>query len=194
MAMLAMRLLTSLICLALFVSCSSKPPEPDVPNLIADLHNPDPAVSGKANLALIQAGEPAVPPLIDMLKSDDVRLRTLAATTLWGLGRKGRAAVPALAATLGDSETSVRTAAAMALENMGPHALEAVPALIRSLKDRDPMVRQWSARALGSIGRPAEKAIPALVEAAKSEGIRPTVEESIRKIRGLPAGQQAETP
>jgi HEAT repeat protein len=130
-----MRTLTSLICLALFVSCSGNPPEPDVPNLLADLQNPDPAVSGKANLALIQAG--------------------------------------------GDGP-----------REHGPQSMEAVPALIRSLKDRDPMVRQWSARALGSIGRPAEKAVPALVEAAKNEGIRPTVEESIRKIRGLPAGQE----
>ena len=175
--------------LGLPLACRSRPPGPDVPGLIADLQNPDPAVSGKANLALIRVGEPAVPPLVEMLKSDDVRIRTLAATTLWGLGEKGRAAVPALAATLGDPVDSVRVAAAMALDNMGPPAEDAVPALIRSLKDRDGKVRQWSAKALGSIGPAAEKAVPALVQAAKAEGIRPTAEEAIRKIRGLQEGQ-----
>lgn len=175
--------------LAVTVACRSTPPRPNVPNLIKDLQNPDPAVSGQANLDLIRLGEPSVPPLVEMLKSDEVRLRALAATALWGLGDKARAAAPALAESLGDPEASVRVAAAMALQNMGEHAKEAVPALIRSLKDRDAKVRQWSAKALGTIGPAAEKAVPALVQAAKTEGIRPAAEEAIRKIRGLPEGQ-----
>jgi len=175
--------------LGLPLACLKRSPEADVPGLIADLKNPDPGVSGKANLALIRLGEPAVPQLAEMLKSDDVRLRTLAVTALWGFGEKGRAAVPALAATLGDPVDSVRLGAAMALDNMGPPAKDAVPALIRCLKDRDARVRQWSAKALGSIGPAAEKAVPALVQAARSEGIRPAAEEAIRKIRGLRDGQ-----
>jgi HEAT repeat protein len=172
------------------LACRSRAPEADaVPGLIADLQNPDPEVSGQANLALIRLGEPAVPQLVEMLKSDDVRIRTLAVTAFWGLGEKGRAAVPALAATLGDPVDSVRAAAAMALDNMGPNAKDAVPALIRSLRDRDGKVRQWSAKALGSIGPAAEKAVPALAQAARSEAIRPAAEEAIRKIRRLREGQ-----
>lgn len=171
-------------------ACRTRQPEPDVvPGLIVDLQNPDPEVSGKANLALIRIGEPAVPPLVEMLKSDDVRIRTLAVTAFWGLGDRGRAAVPALAAALGDPVDSVRAAAAMALDNMGPLAKDAVPALIRSLKDRDGKVRQWSAKALGSIGPAAEKAVPALVQAARAEAIRPAAEEAIRKIRRLREGE-----
>jgi HEAT repeat protein len=124
-----------------------------------------------------------------MLRRDDLRLRSLAATTLWGLGARGRAAVPALVATLADPEPALRVAAAMALENMGPAANDAVPALIRSLKDRDPAVRQWSAKALGSIGPAAEEAVPALVDAARADGIRPSAEEAIRKIRGITTGR-----
>lgn len=172
------------------LACRSPVPEVNVvPGLIADLQNPDPDVSGKANLALIRVGEPAVPQLVEMLKSDDVRIRTLAVTAFWGLGEKGRAAVPALAAALGDPVDSVRASAAMALDNMGPHAKDAVPALIRSLRDSDPKVRQWSAKALGSIGPAAEKAVPALVRAARSEGQRPAAEEAIRKIRRVREGQ-----
>lgn len=172
------------------LACRSPVPERDVvPGLIADLQNADPDVSGKANLALIRVGEPAVPQLVEMLKSDDVRIRTLAVTAFWGLGAKGQAAVPALAAALGDPVDSVRASAAMALDNMGPPAKDAVPALIRSLRDSDPKVRQWSAKALGSIGPAAEKAVPALVRAARSEGQRPAAEEAIRKIRGVREGQ-----
>jgi len=170
---------------ALLGACRSKPPEPKVDNLISDLQSADPAVSGKASLELIRVGEPAVPSLVEMLESDDARLRTLATNTLWGMGSKGRAAVPALAGTLNDREPSLRVAAAMALENMGPDAAPAVPALIRALKDRDGKVRQWSAKALGKIGPAAEKAVPALAQAAKSEGIRVAAEEAIRQIRGV---------
>jgi HEAT repeat protein len=167
----------------------SSPPEVDVvPGLIADLQNPDREVSGKANLALIRVGEPAVPRLVEMLKSDDARIRILAVTAFWGLGEKGRAAVPALAVALGDPSDSVRVGAAMALDNMAPHAADAVPALIRSLKDRDGKVRQWSAKALGNIGPAADKAVPALFQATRADAIRPTAEEAIRKIRGLKEG------
>ena len=47
--------------LGLPLACLKRSPEADVPGLIADLKNPDPGVSGKANLALIRLGEPAVP-------------------------------------------------------------------------------------------------------------------------------------
>lgn len=169
--------------LTLLVCCRS--PEARVPGLIADLQSSDPEVSGKASLALLEIGEPAVPALVELLKSHDVRQRSIAAATLWGLGARGRAAVPALVATLNDSETELRVAAAMAFENMGPAAKDAVPALIRSLRDRDPTVRQWSAKALGSIGPAAEEAVPALVDAARGEGVRQSAEEAIRKIRGI---------
>ena len=168
----------------LLFACRSTPAGPNVPSLINDLQNPDPAVSGKANLELIRVGAAAVPSLVEMLQSEDVRKRTLAATALWGMGEKGRAAVPALANLLSDGEASLRVAAAMALENMGPEAAPAVPALIRALKDRDGKVRQWAAKALGRIGPAADRAVPALVQAAKSEGIRPAAEEAIRQIRG----------
>jgi HEAT repeat protein len=169
--------------LTLVLSCRG--PEAKIPQLIADLQSADPEVSGKASLALLEIGEPAVPPLVEMLESDDVRKRSIAATTLWGLGARGRAAVPALAATLRDPHDRLRVAAAMALENVGPAAEPAVPALVRALGDRDPAVRQWSAKALGNIGPAAEEAVPALVEAARAEGIRQSAEEAIRKIRAI---------
>jgi HEAT repeat protein len=175
-----------IVGLALLVGCRGKTPGPDIAALIADLQSPDPEVSGKANLTLIRVGEPAVPALVELLKSEDARLRARAATTLWGMGSKGKAGVPALALALTDSDLDVRLASAMALEGMGPDAKEAMLALVRALKDREGRVRQWAAKALGKIGPAAKDALPALVEASKYDPIRPAVEEAISQIRAQP--------
>ena len=174
--------------LGLPLACRSRPPEADVPGLIADLQNPDPAVSGKANLALIRLGEPAAPQLAEMLKSGDVRLRTLAVTALWGFGEKGRAAVPTLAATLGDPVDSVRVGAAMALENMGPHAKDAVPDLVRSLKDRDGRFDSGRRRPWGASDPRPRRRFPSSSRQRNPRGSgRPRKRPS--KIRGLREGQ-----
>jgi len=174
--------------LALLTACRGKEAGPDiaaeVAARIADLKSADQEVSGRANLTLIRIGEPAVPALVEMLSSDDARLRARAATTLWGMGSKGKAGVPALAAALADPDMEVRVASAMALEGMGPDAKEAMPALVHALKDREGRVRQWAAKALGKIGPAAKDAVPALVEASKYDPIRPATEEAIRQIRG----------
>ena len=172
--------------LAFLVACRGKTPGPDIAALIADLRSPDQEVSGKANLTLIRVGEPAVPALVELLKSEDARLRARAATTLWGMGSKGKAGVPALALALADPDLDVRLASAMALEGMGPDTKEAMPALVRALKDREGRVRQWAAKALGKIGPAAKDALPALVEASKYDPIRPAAEEAIGQIRAQP--------
>ena len=174
--------------LALLTACRGKETGPDIAAQIAaqiaDLKSADQEVSGQANLTLIRIGEPAVPALVELLRSDDARLRARAATTLWGMGSKGRAGVPALASALADPDIEVRLASAMALEGIGPDAREAMPALVRALKDREGRVRQWAAKALGKIGPAAKDALPALVEASKYDPIRPAVEEAISQIRG----------
>ncbi len=174
--------------LALLTGCRAKEEGPDLAAEIAarvvDLKSADPEVSGQANLALIRIGEPAAPAVVELLKSDDTRLRARAATTLWGMGPKAKAGVPALASTLADPDMEVRVASAMALEAIGPDAKEAMPALVRALKDREGRVRQWAAKALGKIGPAAKDAIPALLEAGKYDPIRPAVEEAISQIKG----------
>ena len=172
--------------LALLAACRRGADEagPDIAALVANLKSADQEVSGQANLTLIQIGEPAVPALVELLGSEDERLRARAASTLWGMGSKGKGAVPALALALADANFEVRVASAMALESMGPDTTEAMPALIRALKDREGRVRQWAAKALGKIGPPAKDALPALVEASKYDPIRPAVEEAISQIRG----------
>jgi HEAT repeat protein len=179
-----LRPLTAAVILATaLAACSSKPKEPDVPNLIADLKSADPETRGKANLAVMDAGEKAVPASIEMLQGPDPVHRATAARALYGMGGRGRQAVPALAVLLSDAETDNRVAAAMALENMGPDAAEAVPALIKALKDKEGLVRQRSVIALGNIGPAARSAVPALGEAARWDPVRQSAEAAIQKIQ-----------
>jgi len=179
------RALLPLVAALLAASCSTAEKPPDVAGLVAELQGGDPQKSGHANLELIRIGEPAVPPLVDMLRGSDPRLRSLAVSTLWGMGGKGRAAVPALAEALADTDPTLRTSVAMALENMGPQAGEAIPALVKALSDPNNRVRQASVKALGAIGPAATPAIPVLTRALK-KGSWPEAEEAILKIRGRP--------
>ncbi len=177
--------MTTAVILALTIgACRSKPKEPDVPALIADLKSADAETRGKANLALMDAGAKAVPALTEMVQGPDPAHRGTAARTLYGMGGRGKAAVPALAVLLSDAEVDNRVAAAMALENMGPDAEPAVPALIKALKDKEGLVRQRAVIALGNIGPPARAAIPALGEAARWDPVRQSAETAIQKIRG----------
>jgi HEAT repeat protein len=165
-------------------ACRGKPKEPDIPALIADLKGADEEKRGKANLALMEAGDKAAPALIELVQGPEPALRARAAATLYGMGGRGKAAVPALAVLLSDPDTENRIAAAMALENMGPDAAPAVPELIKALKDREGRVRQRVAIALGSIGPAASEAVPALAEAARWDPVRQSAEAAIQKIRG----------
>ena len=173
------------LVLALAPACRAKESPANVPALIEDLKSTDKDKSGRANLALIQVGAPAVPAVVELLATNDPRLRSLGLTTLWGMGPRAASAVPALVDTLVDADPEMRNAAAMALENMGPAAAPAVPALIKALGDGDRRVRQTAVKALGNIGPAAQDAIPVISRAVK-RGAWPEAEEAIRKIQGRP--------
>ena len=159
--------------------------------LIEDLKGADKEKSGQANLALIRVGAPAVPAVLELLATDDPRLRGLALSTLWGMGPKAESAVPNLAETLTDPDPEMRNGAAMALENMGPSAAAAVPALIKALGDGDRRIRQTAVKALGNIGPAAKEAVPVISRAVK-RGAWPEAEEALRKIQGRP--EETPTP
>jgi len=175
----------TLAAAALLSGCHSEAPSPNLAALIEDLKGADKDKSGAANLALIRAGAPAVPGLLELLAASDPRLRSLALSTLWGMGPKAEAAVPSLAATLSDPDPEMRNGAAMALANMGATGAPAVPALIAALGDGDPRVRQAAVKALGNIGPAAKDAIPVISRAVK-RGAWPEGEEAIRQIQGRP--------
>jgi hypothetical protein len=173
------------LVVTLLSGCKAQESPANVGALIEDLKGADLEKSGQANLALIRVGAPAVPAILELLATSDPRLRSLALSTLWGMGSKAEAAVPTLAATLVDPDPEMRNGAAMALANMGATAAPAVPALITALGDADRRVRQTAVKALGNIGPAAKDAIPVISRAVK-RGAWPEGEEAIRQIQGRP--------
>ena len=179
------------LVLALLTGCRAKESPANIASLVEDLKSSDKEKSGRANLALIKAGAPAVPAVMELLSTDDPRLRSLALSTLWGMGPVAEAAVPALAEILSDPDPEMRNAAAMALETIGPAAVAAVPALIKALGDGDRRVRQAAVKALGNIGPGARDAVPVITRAVK-RGAWPEAEEALRRIQGRP--EETPTP
>jgi HEAT repeat protein len=171
------------IGIAALGACRAKPAEPTLDELLQALAGSDEQKAGEARLKLIALGEPAAAGLAGLLPAPDPKLRARAASTLWMLGEGAAPAAPALATALGDSDVEVRRSAAMALGNMGEHAAPAVPALARALDDPDGSVRQFAAKALGAIGPAARAALPALEALARTDALKATAEEAMRRIR-----------
>jgi len=83
--------------------------------------------------ALGRIGAPAVPALVEVLRSGDAATRLKVVETLGRMGEDAKEAVPDLIRALDDSDAEVRKAAARTLGRIGPAAKEAVPALVRQL-------------------------------------------------------------
>lgn len=90
-----------------------------------------------AAAALGRIGKPAVPKLVEALKSSNPMLRHQAADTLARIGPSAADAVPALIDAMTDQDPLVRKACARALGQIGPDAADAVPMLIEMLMEDD---------------------------------------------------------
>lgn len=83
--------------------------------------------------ALARIGPPAVPMLVQSLKSSDLEVRRQACKVLMRMGPDAKEAVPELTNLLDDEDEELRRMAAIALGRIGPDAGDAVPALMRTL-------------------------------------------------------------
>lgn len=113
--------------------------------------------------ALTSIGKPALPQLIEALKSPNPTVRASAAETLRSMKDGLDAAAPALIQALADPDVEVRRAAAFAIWVSDIPAKAVVPRLIQSLKDPDFDVVHSAMYALEYRGRAAADAAPALV-------------------------------
>ena len=126
-----------------------------IPIFIKLLKDPDPGVETRVLSAITEAGEAAVPGLIEALKNDEAAY--WACVVLRQIGPAAKAAVPALAEKLKDSRPDIRIQAILALGAMGGAALPAVPQIGEAVKDE-----QTCAAATFVLGR--LKKIPADAE------------------------------
>lgn len=116
---------------------------------------------------LQELGEPAVPTLLDLLKSDNPPVSGDASSALCGLGLRARAALPELLRMLDEPGGPRQGDAADLLGCLGEAAASAVPSLERALLGPNAHLRRSAARSLGLIG-PAGR--EALMRAATREG------------------------
>ncbi len=121
--------------------------------------------------AAAEEDAPSVAKQLELLKSDDAKVRYHAVLALRTMGPHAKKALGALIETLGDKSSSMRLAAASALGNIGPPAAGATGALVAALKDEKYYVRRSAAAALAKIGPGAAKAVGALTEALRDANI-----------------------
>ena len=116
-----------------------------------------------AAASLIQAGEPAVAPLIEALQDEKPIVRQAAAAALGDTG--DTRAVEGLIERLADPFEGVCQSAAVSLGKLG--AQEAVEPLIQTMGDENELVRKAAINGLGMIGD--KRALPALKRAAAED-------------------------
>ncbi|MBW4547766.1 MAG: HEAT repeat domain-containing protein [Symplocastrum torsivum CPER-KK1] len=160
----------AVLCLSLSLLVSSNSwaqptPYTQVAPLIEKLTDNDFRVRHDAADAIAKIGSPAVPALIEALKSEKKQVRWRAASALGEIGAEASSAVPALTTALQDEDEYIRRISAYALGKIGLEAALAVPDLIAALQDTDRNLRLVAAYALGKIGAEASSAVPNLITA-----------------------------
>jgi HEAT repeat protein len=123
--------------------------EPSIPPLIAAFSADDEFVRAAAALILRKIGNPAIPSLITALGDANKTIQIMASTTL---GKIGEPAIQPLIAALSDANETVRLAAGAALIQIGEPAIQL---LITALSDANETVRLAAGAALIQIGEPA---------------------------------------
>jgi HEAT repeat protein len=159
--------------------------EATVPTLNKLLSDRDANVRDTAAHALGEVGRPAVPVLINGLKSGNPIF--LQAVTN-ALGRIGAPAVPALIKTLSNPDEKVlaRQYAAVALTKINDNTKEIVSALTQRLDDDNSVIRRSAAGALGKIGPAASAAVPRLIDLSRDESEDSSVREyAVRALTSI---------
>lgn len=108
---------------------------------------------------LAEIGEPAVPALVKLLKTDNPSVSGDALNTLASLGPRARSATTELLEMLPSGSADHRVAAMTILSAIGPEAEVAVPAMARALSDADPRVSWVAAMSLAKMGHAGQAAL-----------------------------------
>ncbi len=133
--------------------------------LVAAFKDENDDVRQSAGDALSKFGGAAVKPLIGLLKSDSLKARLQAATSLGDVGSEAKDAVPLLKDLLLAKEEANAHHYANVLAKIGKSA---VPALDAALHDSRPNVRQVASQAMVQVGADA---VPALVDALGDKNV-----------------------
>lgn len=132
--------------------------EARIPELLTLLRSQDAPTASVAARLLGIVGEPALDPLLEILKGPQAVLRQRATNAIFHLRNIPERAIPALVAAVEDPDERVRPGAVAVLGKMGPQAAPAVPGLVKAVDNKSVQ----ASHALGRIGPSARDALPAL--------------------------------
>ncbi len=131
-----------------------------IPGLIDAIDDEDWRVRSKVVNALVKAGEPAVPRLLEILKLKNEIARKEALDCLGEMKITDPNIIEIISQLLNTSSKSVRGKAADALRSIGKPA---IPALIKEYENVKTKMKITIISSLGGIGKEAEEAIPTLI-------------------------------
>jgi HEAT repeat protein len=145
-----------------------------VPALVAELRRGDDETWEEVGKALAHAEAAAVPPLLEVVRTERGRGRLAAVYTLDRIVRRdsdpkmvatiARTVVPALVEELGSKNAAAREGAVHFLGRLGPHAAPAVPALLKvAATDPSPRVRGDALEAAGATGVASDEVVRAVL-------------------------------
>lgn len=132
----------------------------------------------KAIETLVNIGKPAIPALVQALRSRNVRQMGAAAIIIAKIGEtEPSLAIAIFTDALRNNKHEIRFDGAIGLGFMEEKAAPAVPVLIKTLQDSEPSVRGAAVGTLNSIGEASKIAIPTLVKVLQQDA-----EYSVRYI------------
>src|SRR5262249_30494188 len=114
--------------------------------------------------ALVEVGQPAVLPLIQIIAATEDQNSDSATESFAQDDQSARAAVPEMVSANKKEREAVRVAAINAVAEIGTDAREPIPALVRSVRSNDTTVRQTAVNALGKMTHAGDGVIAALRE------------------------------
>lgn len=144
------------------------PRDVSIPKMVSVLKRAAPADAAAVVASLAEAGEEAVPFLIDCLGHQEACY--WACLALADIGPGAAAAVPSLVKLEQRQEPEVRLQALVALGQIGPAARSAAPTIVKALEsDKHDGVRYAAAYAIGEIGASDPQSRAALAKALDSK-------------------------
>jgi HEAT repeat protein len=143
-----------------------------IPHAVEALNDPQRRVRALQVIARIgPEAAPAVPGLIELLKTADPATKSETLYALGAIGPGAAAGVGAISDQLGDTDPRVVQAAVYALGKIGPAAKAAVPTLANLVRSKDDLIRLMSVCAILRIGPLTDNliqtALPVLSEGLK---------------------------
>ncbi|HVX84030.1 MAG TPA: HEAT repeat domain-containing protein [Phycisphaerae bacterium] len=163
--------------------------ESDLPDLLHQLANPDPAQRAQAADDLGSLGPPATSAadaLAKALRDPDPAVRSAAAGALLRITPHDETPLTTLQSDLAGTHPATRRAAAAAAGFAGPRGTPLAPILAHLLSDPDEPTRLNALQSLSMLGPAAEPALPALLPLLKNPDLAIDAADAVGRI-GPPA-------